>query len=112
MTRLPALPLVANDPYFSIWCPGDVLTDADSIHWSGARKPLTGTLCVDGQTFCFLGAGEAPAMDTVCQDVTPTQTLAVLTAAGVRLTVRFTSPALPEDLDTLSTPITFVDFAL
>ena len=112
MTRLPALPLVANDPYFSIWCPGDVLTDADSIHWSGARKPLTGTLCVDGQTFRFLGAGEAPAMDTVCQDVTPTQTLAVLTAAGVRLTVRFTSPALPEDLDTLSTPITFVDFAL
>ena len=33
-------------------------------------------------------------------------------AAGVRLEVRFWSPALPKDLDALSTPITFVDYTL
>ena len=42
--RLPAIPLVANDPYFSIWMPADTLTDADSAHWAGAKKPLRGRL--------------------------------------------------------------------
>ena len=30
MDRLPALPLIVNDPYFSIWMPGDTLTDTNT----------------------------------------------------------------------------------
>ena len=48
ITRLPALPLIVNDPYFSIWCPGDKLTDCDTAHWAGAVKPLRGTIKIDG----------------------------------------------------------------
>ena len=110
--RLPAIPLVANDPYFSIWMPADTLTDADSAHWAGAKKPLRGRLTVDGKTYRFLGLGEEPAMETVLQRVTPTSTVSEQTAGGVTLSVRFTTPALPEDLDTLSAPVTLVDFAL
>ncbi|MCL1795939.1 MAG: DUF4965 domain-containing protein, partial [Clostridia bacterium] len=110
--RLPALPLVANDPYFSIWCPADTLTDADSVHWSGARKPLSGTLTIDGRAYRFLGAGGCCVMETVAQRVTPTMTVAALEAGGVRLTVRFITPALPDNLDILSTPITLIDFML
>ena len=46
MDRLPALPLIVNDPYFSIWMPGDTLTDTNTTHWAGAVKPLRGGITV------------------------------------------------------------------
>ncbi|MBQ3223514.1 MAG: DUF4965 domain-containing protein [Clostridia bacterium] len=110
--RLPALPLIANDPYFSIWMPADKLTDDDCHHWAGAVKPIYGTAVIDGVQYRFLGTGEAPAMETVGQYVTPTATVAEMLAGGVELSVRFTTPALPEDLNTLSAPVTLIDFAL
>ena len=48
MTRLPAFPLIANDPYFSIWMPSDNMATADTIHWSGPQKPVRVLINVDG----------------------------------------------------------------
>ena len=56
--RLPSVPLVVNDPYFSIWSPFDHLTDGTTAHWTGDDKPLLGLLRVDGTTYRFLGAQE------------------------------------------------------
>ena len=112
IVRLPAIPLIANDPYFSYWCPGDRLTDVDTCHWCGEAKPIRGLLTIDGQPHRFLGLGDAPAMQTLRQEVTPTATECVLSAAGVELALRFTGAALPAALDVLSAPITLVDFAL
>lgn len=110
--RLPALPLIANDPYFSIWLPGDTLTDAHPVHWSGEVKDMTGVAEIDGRRYRFLsGRVNIPAMKTTALRVTPTATISVMEAAGVELTVTFQTPALPDDLDALSTPITFVRFA-
>lgn len=108
-SRLPALPLVANDPYFSVWLPGDRPTDAETIHWSGVRKPLRGYLTVDGRRYRFLGKDGVPAVQTLDVEVTPLQTKFTLEAGPVRLNVAFWSPALADDLDALSTPVTFVD---
>ena len=42
MTRLPAFPLITNDPYLSIWSAADRPTDAETTHWAGDQKPLRG----------------------------------------------------------------------
>jgi len=111
MDRLPALPLIANDPFFSVWSPCDRLTDGNTIHWSGPEKPLCGTVRIDGSDYRWLGAGDAPAMETVSLTVTPTATVSVLRAAGVELTVTFRTPALPIDWELLSLPVTILELS-
>ena len=54
--RLPSVPLIVNDPYFSIWSPYDKLTDGTTRHWTNDQKPILGLLYVDGTPYRFLGA--------------------------------------------------------
>ena len=112
VTRLPAIPLIANDPYFSVWSPCDCLTDAHTVHWTGAAKPVHGRLDIDGKRFRFLGPANATAMTTVSQAVLPTRTLCTEEGGGVRLSLTFMTPMLPDDPDMISTPATAVIFSL
>ena len=110
--RLPAIPLIASDPYLSVWMPADTLTETDSCHWSGPCKPLRGEMTVDGRTWRFLGVTQAQAAALVSLAVTPTATRFVSEAGGVRLETSFITPALPEDPDLMSMPVTLVRFDL
>ena len=109
--RLPAIPLIASDPYFSVWMPADTLTQTDSCHWSGPAKPVRGVLVVDGVACRFLGAGPQPEATLSELTVSATQTRFVSEFGGVRLETRFVTPALPDDLDLLSMPVTLVTFS-
>ncbi len=111
ITRLPALPLIVNDPYFSIWCAADKLTDVQTTHWAGFEKPLCGTAQIDGVNYRFLGLGTEEAMQTISQTVTPTSTEAIFAAGGVQITLRFTTPLLLDQPEVLSMPATYVDIA-
>jgi Domain of unknown function (DUF4965)/Domain of unknown function (DUF1793)/Domain of unknown function (DUF5127)/Domain of unknown function (DUF4964) len=108
--RPPAVPLIAHDPYFSIWSAADRLTDRDTTHWTGARQPIAGLARIDDKTYRFMGAhpGEVPAMEQASVSVTPTHTVYRFRAEQVELTLTFFTPALPRDLDVLSRPVTYV----
>ena len=41
MTRLPAIPLVVNDPYFSIWSAYDTLTEGDRLSMTNVFEGLS-----------------------------------------------------------------------
>jgi len=63
--RLPSVPLVVSDPYFSIWSPFDKLNDGDTRHWTHDEKPLEGLLRVDGKTYRFMGSKEKYLLETL-----------------------------------------------
>ena len=63
--RLPSVPLVVSDPYFSIWSPYDKLTDGDTRHWTNDEKPLEGLLRVDGKTYRFMGSSERSVLESI-----------------------------------------------
>jgi len=108
--RPPAVPLIAHNPYFSVWSMADKLTDQSTKHWTGHEQPIHGLARIDGKTWRFMGEDprEVPAMEQTSLEVTPTHTNYQFQAGGVSLTVSFFTPAFPKDLDVLSRPVTYL----
>ena len=108
--RPPAVPLLAHDPYFSIWSMADHLTDEDTRHWTGAPQPFHGLVRIDGKIYRLMGTEpkDAPAMHQTSLIVAPTHTAYEFEDAGVRIGMTFFTPALPHDLDALSRPVTYL----
>jgi hypothetical protein len=107
----PAYPLLVHDPYFSIWSFSDNLTDVQTTHWTGKQQPLSGLIRVDDQTYRFMGAGNAQVATQRSVDVSATQTKYTFSCGPVDLTVDFTSPLIVTDLELLSRPVSYIDFA-
>ena len=63
--RLPSVPLVLSDPYFSIWSPYDELTEGNTKHWTNDDKPLEGLVRVDGKVYRWMGSSQREVMETV-----------------------------------------------
>jgi hypothetical protein len=108
--RVPAVPLVTHDPYFSIWSMTDKLTDGPTRHWTGALQPLTGLVRIDGQVFRWMGRSprSTPAIQQSGLTISATRTTYSFDDRGVKLDVSFLSPLLPDDLDLMSRPISYV----
>jgi hypothetical protein len=108
--RPPSVPLVACDPYFSIWSPADKLTDADTVHWTGKPHRLTSLVRIDGKAFRLMGKEPAaiPALSQTGLEVLPTRTIYAFEGEGVRLTLTFMTAALPDDLMIYSRPVTYL----
>lgn len=108
--RPPATPLIAHNPYFSVWSETDKLTDSPTRHWTGHPQPLTGLVRLDGKPFRIMGRdpSKVPAMEQTSLQLTPTHTRYTFAGPGVEIDLTFFTPAFLDDLDLLSRPGTYV----
>ena len=108
--RAPAYPLVTIDPYCSLWSMADRLNEDDVKLWTGRREYLTGCAVIDGTEYAFMGnPANVKRMEQKSVAMTAFTTKYVFEAAGIRLNVSFTTPALPDDLEVSAKPISYCE---
>ena len=112
--RPPATPLVVHDPYFSVWSMSDNLTDLSTKHWTGTTQSLCGLVRVDRKSYRIIGnePRTTPALAQTRHDVLPTHTVYGFEGAGIKLTLTFLNPAIPQDMELVSRPVTYVTWSV
>ncbi len=108
--RPPAVPLIASDPFLSIWSESDTLNGSATRHWTQSVVPLTSLIRIDGKTFRLMGDAprQLPAFPQTGVRVLPTRSIYDFEDTGVHVTLTFLTPSLPTDLEVLSRPITYL----
>jgi hypothetical protein len=108
--RPPSVPLVTFDPYLSIWSAADRLTDRPTQHWTKRQHSLVSLIRVDGDVYRLMGnePESAPALLQAGLQVTPTRSIYDFENDKVHVTLTFMRPALPDDLDAFSLPLSYI----
>jgi hypothetical protein len=112
--RPPSVPLVAHDPYFSIWSPANNLYDSETVHWTGKEQPMHSIVRIDGKAYRLMGS-QPSSLEPVTQTnvtVYPTRTVYNFKNELVNIQLTFTTPALVSNLDVLSRPITYLTWKI
>ncbi|KAM5543407.1 hypothetical protein V8D89_002658 [Ganoderma adspersum] len=110
-----AVPLAVRSPYLSAWLPqgaGTALSDAWPTFWTGSILGWAGLTKVDGQAYIWMGAPGVPNanLSKATQkslQFTSTQSVFVMTAGPVDLTITFLSPVEPSDFVNQSLPLSY-----
>src|SRR5260370_21707461 len=113
--RPPAVPLVTNDPYFSIWSMADQLTADTTRHWTGTPQSLRSLIRIDGKTCRFMGMERndtLPALPQLKLEIAPTQTVYKFAGDGVEVSLTFTTPLLLHELEVLAWPVTYLTWSV
>ncbi len=110
--RPPAIPLIAHDPYFSVWSFNDRLTDDWTKHWTGKNQALCGMIRVDGRTYRWISRGldGVPTVAEQAVSVGFRTTVASFVAGPVSCRVVFVDPGQISDPASLAWPISTVAF--
>ncbi|MGL4942543.1 MAG: glutaminase domain-containing protein [Thermoguttaceae bacterium] len=110
--RPASVPLVVVDPYFSIWSPATRLTDRETVHWTGSQHPLHMIARIDGKPYRLMGLEPlaVPAMPQTKLEVRPLATAYTFENETAEIVLTFQTPFLPDDLDALSRPVTYLMF--
>lgn len=118
--RPTAIPLIACDPYFSVWSFSDELNADHTRHWTGARQSMCGILVIDGEPYRFMGLArvfdnyipDGKALEQTSVTVNPTSTVYTFTHAACDLKVTFLTPLLMDDLALMSRPASYVYYEI
>ena len=110
--RPPAVPLTTFDPYTSIWCTADRLTDDWPRHWTGTKMALYAVVRVDGTAYRVMGGPEwlTRAGEQVSCRVFATRSEYRFGCGGIELQLDFITPLLLDDLDLLARPASYLRF--
>lgn len=107
--RAPSIPLITVDPYFSVWSPSEKLNFKETQHWTGAKNDVRGFVVVDGEEYCFLGYfRNAKKIRQTSLEIDALSTKATFENDKVKLSVRFMTPLLPNDLNLLTRPVSYM----
>lgn len=119
--RAPAVPLLTNDPMFSLWSFADKLTDDTTRHWTGTRQFISGVISIDDVLYEFLGKVNPVSaryhagyrkLRQVGVEIRPMSTVYTFECPSLRMELRFTSPLLLDDLEVLSRPVSYITYKL
>jgi len=117
--RAPAVPLLLNDPYLSIWSFADKLYEEPTRHWTGTKNSMLGFVKYDDKTFRFMGKTAAESnyhytdIDVLLQksvEIKPTSTKYIFENEDIELEVEFLSPLITDDLQLLSRPVSYISY--
>ena len=108
--RPPAVPLVTFNPYLSIWSDADRLTDDVTRHWTHREQALDSLIRVDGTSYRLMGVEPkiVPALPQVGVQVLPTRSICEFDNGHVHVTMTFMTAALPNDLNALARPLSYI----
>jgi hypothetical protein len=112
--RPPAVPLVTSDPFLSIWSEADRLTDAPTRHWTRREHSLVSLIRVDDKSYRLMGndPADVPALPQVGLEVQPTRTIYDFEDGHVHVTLTFMTPALPNDLEAIALPLSYINWTV
>ncbi|KAH9940434.1 DUF1793-domain-containing protein [Epithele typhae] len=114
-----AIPLAVRSPYLSAWLPqggGTALNAAWPTFWNGNIVGWAGYAKVDGTAYTWMGVPAVPNTKTTPAtqksfqarfSMTATQSIFVMSAGPVDLTITFLSPVEPGDFVNQSLPLSY-----
>jgi len=108
--RPPMVPLIVHNPFFGIWSPSDTLNSSDTRHWTNSVGRLQGLIRIDDQTFRVIGSQPStlPALPQTGMRLFPTRTVYTFANPQIQLTLTFLTPVLPDDIELLARPLSYV----
>ncbi|KJE88928.1 hypothetical protein CAOG_00497 [Capsaspora owczarzaki ATCC 30864] len=114
--RPPAVPVLANNPYFSMWSAADSPGRSWLTHANDGIQAIAGYAKVDGANFRFMGqpyqGGSQLATNPISVQVLPLSTIYTYTLGAVRMLLTYSTPALLDDDALMSAPVTYCTFEL
>jgi hypothetical protein len=90
----------------------DRLTDDTTRHWTRRQHPLVSLIRIDEKAYRLMGTEpkDVTAMKQVGVRVLPTRSVYDFDDGHVHVTLTFLTPALPENLEVLSRPLTYLNW--
>ena len=115
--RVPAVPLITVDPFFSVWSCSDELGEVYTKHWTGRPSPVFLSVVIDDKEYkiCAFDKDNVNRLNTLRFVQTSLKIGALSTKYTFEnelavLELDFTSPLLPECPEIMSRPVSYIAY--